>query len=333
MAIASGIYFISWIQSVSSFLWWILIYSFIGYFIHLIWAWTRGKHRKNYLEFFVVFIYKLSIYFSIALILIGYFIIHQIYLFPAQMPQHTLTNGDRTVIFQTMSHVASPNFYTWVQKSISKAKKNGFVLFFEGVKPWTPENKEAFDEALWINLSGDSYEILAHLYGLEAQDNNSFLWIENNKDYNIDLNLDEIMNIYSKIPQEQVTLSWSGEVSPSVYDVSEELLKSLSSLSKREVMLMRYFNQSLMNFMIKHPKVQETMLTLLKKEDIFTVILDDRNKHLVQNISLSKEKDIFVIYGLMHFDWVFKMLQELDSNWKIIKTDYFQVVFPASITT
>ncbi len=44
--------------------------------------------------------------------------------------------------------------------------------------------------------------MLASLYGVIAQDNQTLLHIENDKDYNVDLNLDEIMTLYHKKVQD-----------------------------------------------------------------------------------------------------------------------------------
>lgn len=231
-----------------------------------------------------------------------------------------------------MSHVASETFYESVREDIRKAKLSDYVLFFEWVRPWSPENKEKFDEALWVSLTPESYDILANLYGVVSQDNGSFLWIENNKNYNIDLNIDEIIEIYeAKISQ---NLDWQEytenekENNTPVYDIDKKALSSLGSLNPKELFILRYFNQSIMNFMIKHESVREFILSLIEREDIFSVILDERNKHLAKEIISSQENKIFVIYGLMHFEWVYEILQESWGNWEIISTKFTRAIEP-----
>jgi hypothetical protein len=51
------------------------------------------------------------------------------------MPFYTINNGKKTIKFQAMIHIGTVNFYKSVQKNIRESKKNGYVLFFEGVKP------------------------------------------------------------------------------------------------------------------------------------------------------------------------------------------------------
>jgi len=43
----------------------------------------------------------------------------------------------------------------------------------------------------------------------------------------------------------------------------------------------------------------------MEKEDIFSVILDERNKVVVKKITSSSEQKIFVMYGLKHFSGIF----------------------------
>jgi hypothetical protein len=56
-----------------------------------------------------------------------------------------------------------------------------------------------FDEALGINFTPTLYENFSRLYGLTFQDNNYFLELVNNYDFNIDLSIDEIIKFYEKI--------------------------------------------------------------------------------------------------------------------------------------
>lgn len=247
------------------------------------------------------------------------------------MPQYILKSDEKTLVFQGMSHVASEAFYQEVREDIRKAKENNYVLFFEGVRPGSKKNKEKFDQALWVSLTPETYEILANLYGVVSQDNESFLGIENNKDFNVDLDINQIVEIYeaktSENPKEEsMTQSGSQQENTTIYNIDDTALKSLEDLNPRELFIMRYFNQSIMNFMIKHASVRDFVLSLVGKEDIFSVILDERNKHLAKEIINSEETKIFIIYGLMHFEWVYEILLQSWENWEIISTKYSGVI-------
>lgn len=67
---------------------------------------------------------------------------------------------------------------------------------------------------------------------------------------------------------------------------------------------------------------------MIWKDDIFSVILDDRNLHLVKNIVESSEKKIFITYGMMHFEGVYELLKKSDPTWRIISQKEYQVIRP-----
>jgi len=74
-----------------------------------------------------------------------------------------------------VSHIASPSFYLHIRETLKEAKEEDFVLFFEGVRPGSEDNMEAFNQALGINFSDTLYENFSRLYGVVAQDNMMFL--------------------------------------------------------------------------------------------------------------------------------------------------------------
>lgn len=284
----------------------------------------------NLLEFFVLFLYKSAIYLSIFTLVFWLFFYYQNHIFPAKLPMYTLSNGTQTVVFQTMSHIGSEDFYQAVIKNIQKTKLSGAVLYYEWVGEWSEKNTQAFNTALGINFAPWLYDNFSKLYGVRAQDNSEFLNIVNNLDYNIDLNLDDVMELYRE-------KTWTGSQQKSwlladgkVHDLNEEVIQKLSTLSKEELVILRYINQGLLNFMIKHESLRNILISKLANQDIFSVILDGRNKHLAQEILVRKDKKIIVLYGLMHFEWVMNLLKLQDDSWEIINTHYEQIIIQGS---
>ncbi len=62
---------------------------------------------------------------------VGCFVVYHTMLAPATLPTFVISNGEKTIIFQTMSHVASESFYDTVGTNIREAKEGGFFLFYE----------------------------------------------------------------------------------------------------------------------------------------------------------------------------------------------------------
>ena len=56
-------------------------------------------------------------------------------------------------------------------------------------------------------------------------------------------------------------------------------------------------------------------------KDLFDVILGERNNVLSNEIIKSEYNNIYITYWLLHFDWVFKILQDNDPKWQIISVN------------
>lgn len=266
-------------------------------------------------------------YASIVLVILGGFIYYQNSISPAMMPQFTLSNGKQTIVFQAMSHIASGDFYNKVARDIRGYKQEWYVLYYEWVKPGSEENSTEFNQALWINFEPELYDNFSKLYWVVAQDNSDFLDLENNLDYNIDIDIDQIMKIY----REKTALSPNnGKKSflqnTQTQDMNALVINKLAELNEKQLTALRYINQSLLNFMIKQENLRDIIVEKVANRDLFSVILDSRNEHIAREIKARSDEEIVIIYGLMHFNWVFDLLQQQDPNWEITSTSYSQLI-------
>lgn len=90
-----------------------------------------------------------------------------------------------------------------------------------------------------------------------AQDNALFLGLENTKDYNIDLNLDEVMHLYyQKTGTSQKNISSANAPE----NMSLLLEQTIEQLSPTQLKALQYINQSLLNFIVKHDALRNTIL-------------------------------------------------------------------------
>ncbi len=316
-------YFVWGLPASVGFLWYVIFYFFIFYFFYWFIQKLRGKEIKKMSKAFERYIYKLSIFLTVLCVSIWWFVFYQNHINPATMPLYTISNGDSVVKFQTMSHIASQEFYDTVISEISDAKNNGYVLFYEWVTPWTEDNQEILDDVMWVEITPELYETFSIAYGVTHQNNEDFLGIVNDLDFNVDMDIDTIVDLYlEKIPPDQAQqyLSQESKETPTEPSVNQELLNTIAWLSDRQLLLMQNMNKSFLNFFIKHGWLREYIISQMNVQDLFYVILDERNEYLVEEIRNSEYKKIFVTYGLMHFDWVLELLQASDPNWKILET-------------
>lgn len=271
-------------------------------------------------DFVLYFLNRISIIIILIVWIIWIFTYYYNEISPAPMPEITISNWKKTVIFQAMSHIWTKNFYDSIIKNIIKNKNNWYVYFFEWVRPWTEENTQKFDKALWIKFDKTLYENFSKLYWVINQKNEDFLWLVNNLDFNVDLNLDEIIKQY------EINIEWSNKKTTKnqiPIDVTEQITEILLSLNDRQLKILVYINKSILNFIIKSTWFQELLTDNFTNKELFDVILNKRNSILSSSILNSKYNNIYVTYWLLHFKWVLELLQQSDDNWKIVWENYY----------
>jgi len=312
------IYNISWIWWLIKFIWSLIIYTLIFYLFHYIKAKITKKYLMYFNNFIEYFLNRVAIFLLFITVLLWWlsYISNEVY--PAPMPEYTITNWNKTVVFQAMSHIWTRNFYDTIIKNITDHKKEWWVYFFEWVKLWTEENNNKFNKALWINFDKDLYKNFSKLYWVTNQDNSEFLWLVNNLDFNVDLNMDEIIKSY----EEKIsTNSWITKQKIEIpIDINKQIVNTLTSLNPKELKIIVYINQAILNFIIQNKATQNFLTDNFTNIDLFDVILDKRNENLANSIIKSKYNNIYITYWLLHFEWVLKLLKENDKNWKIIET-------------
>jgi len=295
----------------------LLLYAHIFYVLHLVWKKIRRLPHTFYKDFLLRFFSRLAFLLTLIFLLFWGFCYYENEINPAVMPFYTLTDGEKTIYFQTMIHIGREDFYKEIEKNIREKKEDGAVLFYEGVKAWTKENMEKFDSALGVEFSRDLYENFSKLYGVTFQDNENFLGIVNNYDFNIDLSIDEIMTLY-----EEEVKNTQENIPEEVIDVNELLVDELAKINDRQLKVLVYINQAIMNTMIKNEDIQKNLLDSFWNTALFEVILHKRNALLAESIEKSKNEKIFITYGLLHFKWVLKLLQEKNPAWYIKEVQY-----------
>ena len=314
----SSLFYISWIISVLSSILTLIIYSLIAYSFYFWWKSFRKKEKSDYIKFLDYFLYKVSIWIFISIIFIWSFSYYKNEINPAKMPTFIISNWEKKIIFQAMSHIWSKNFYEQIKQNLIKAKKEWYVYYYEWVKDWTKKNKENFNKAIWIKFDPNLYKNFSKLYWVTHQDNSIYYNLVNNLDFNVDLTIDEIMKYYDKLENKNTKKSFLQN--EEVVDANAEIIKTLASLNNKELEILRYINKDLLNFIIASDATKNLVMDNFSNKDLFKIILDKRNDVLSDEIINSQHKKIYITYWLLHFKWVLKILQKNDKNWKIIET-------------
>ncbi|EKE27774.1 MAG: hypothetical protein ACD_3C00154G0017 [uncultured bacterium (gcode 4)] len=313
----------------SGLYWWLeflvscIIYAALFYCWHMLFSYFRKKERMTFKQFAPYFAYRISSLIVAIVLIFWLFIYYENKVEPARLPEFTVSNWKKTVVFQWMAHIWSDKFYKEVQENIKQKKKEGYVLFYEWVKPWTKENMDKFDKLLGVKFDKKTYVNLSKIYWLRAQNNADFLWIENELDFNVDIWMDEIISLYEK-KYWGVDMNKKNNITNNAEPVSVDKLidSAVSQMTPRELNFLIYVNRSIMNFIIKNENIQNTILAWSWQKNLFDIILDDRNKVIIDSIGKSEYQKIYITYWLMHFNGVWSWLQKLDPSWKLLSIKY-----------
>jgi len=305
-------FYLNWFFWVLSFLWTLFIYCSIAYGIYFWWKYLRKQIFIDYKSFAIWFLYKISLFTVILSSIIWIFAYYENEISPAPMPWYTLSNWNKEVVFQAMSHIWSKDFYNTIRKDLIDYKTASWVYFYEWVRPWSEKNKKDFNKAIWIKFDKWLYKKFSKLYGVEYQDNTIYYNLVNNLDFNVDLSIDDIMNLYNKDPQKTKSLT------PPI-DATKAITDSLTSLNDRELQILVYVNKAILNFIIKSDGLKDIITKNFANKKLFDVILGKRNEVISKTIIASEYKKIYITYWLLHFKWVFDLLKKNDPNWKIVK--------------
>jgi len=79
-------------------------------------------------------------------------------------------------------------------------------------------------------------------------------------------------------------------------DLNKQIINTLSNLNPKELKIIVYINQAILNFIIQNNTTQKFLTDNFTNTDLFDVILDKRNENLANSIIKSKYKKIYITY-------------------------------------
>lgn len=313
-------YYLNALAWVLEFILWIIMYSFIFYFFHIIWRKFRKKEKLLFEQFLQKFLLSISSLWLTVVFLLGFFWYYQTILHPLTLQQHTVSNWEKTLVFQEMIHIWSEQYYQKIVDEITQYKNKNYVYYFEWVRLGSEENSEKFNQALWIKFDENLYKNLAITYGLVNQDNHIFLNIVNDNDINVDQNIDEIIEKYETLKLEKniVDLESSEPI-----NLNNDIITMLAQLEWRELELLQFINKSMLTLLTKNDAFISAIQDNFWNKELLEIILEWRNKTVADTIINSEDTLIYATYWALHYKWVLKLLQENDSNWKVIESKNF----------
>lgn len=251
---------------------------------------------------------------------------------PSGIPQVTLTNGSKTVVFQGMVHVGSEPFYKSVVYDLEKALAEGYTLFYEGVQPSPGEGDDWFRD----NLAGggdlsDNYKMLSSVCGLQFQlDYFSLLSadmkVHPERHVTADVNTLDMKREYDRLVKIDPAFAAAVQKKPEAksdsaksgnFDPLDFLTAYARDGSRDQKNILGILCRGLINENIGAPSSDGALEP---------VILDFRNRNLVEQIITHSSQKIYITYGAAHLPGVLELLKSKDPKWKVVSTKWMRAV-------
>lgn len=299
------------------------------------WLWHRFVHRsvafvRSYLKVAVFFTFVLTTLIAAPV----YYLAVMTAVKPAIVPQVTLTDGKKTVVFQGMQHIGSEPFYKGIIYDLEKALSENFVIYYEGVIDSTPEGNAWFSQTLagGGDLSAN-YKSLAESCGLVFQ-----------LDYFQLLAPDMRAHPERHVTADVTTLQMKQEydrLMASDPEFARQNTKAKSDDADEDGTSGKFI-EGFINTQSNGTPGQKALagtlcrgvISLVMSHDaqagddspMEPVVLTYRNRMLAERIISDDNSKIYVTYGAAHLPGVIALLQQSDPNWRIVSEKWSRTI-------
>jgi len=246
---------------------------------------------------------------------------------PTAVPLATLSNGQKTVVFQGMQHVGSEDFYKSVVFDLEQALADGYTLFYEGVTPvdGRPDLSDWFNQTL-VGSKHDlsaGYQQMAEQCGLSFQLNyfdpiKADMAIHPSRHVTADANYLQMKTEYDRLLREEPGFAaamaaraakaeapQSGGADP--FTLFLGIVEGATPAQKR---LAGIVCRGVMGMAVSGALGENTDPTQ-------RVILDFRNRTLARFVDESTADKIYITYGAAHFPGFLAELQKRDPKFVV----------------
>ncbi len=274
-----------------------LLFSILGFF-------RQTSARIIVIKFTLMFMS----FFGILVMVFGVFVSYY-NTFPAKVSNITLSDGTGSVVFVSMSHIATPEFFSQQNTRIRSLASSWYTILMEWVHAGTPENHEKFDRYMGLHFTESLYSTLASITWLASQDVDIlYSGVSTGSLQSVDLSVDEIVSLIDPV---SAPLDWP------VIDLESELADMTGTLSKRDQYLLHFVSRWLLNWSLSHTHEIEWVLREGTMSPVFTVILQKRNDPIIEYIRTHPWQKIAVVYWALHFNGIYEWLQKISPQWHI----------------
>lgn len=286
----------------------------------------RRQHRRtSYLKAAIATLFTLTALLAAPL----YYLALQTALRPMTVPQATLSNGSKTVVFQGMMHVGSEGFYKSVIYDLEKALSDGDVIYYEGVVG-DPEGDAWFSETLagGGDLSAN-YQMLGDACGLQFQLNYFQLLRQDmaahpERHINADVTTADMMHEYQRLEASDPDFAQAVQAERASSKTDDatgggiaQIVNLLQDATPDQKSLVGTACRGWLTMTLSQRSAPSAL---------DPVILDFRNRKLSERISADTHQNIYITYGAGHLPGLLADLQADDPAWEIKSLKWLRTI-------
>lgn len=250
---------------------------------------------------------------------------------------YTLSNGDKTVVFQSMTHIGLPSFYQKVGEEMTEYRNDGYSIFLEGIghtddkklrkgDPKYDDVVQQYTKLVDSNRLPYAKKVLNTKYVMQYEAMPFYYAYD---DSYIDFTTDELKaSIEESLKQKKGNESDKEKIKELYSDTLGNHQDAYKKLLEDESSFILASNlDDFFLFTLIDDKIMPKVREFTNNPDLdVDVTMTARNKKISDAINSSVNKNIYIVYGARHFDGILKNLEKSDPKWAIINTSK-KVVF------
>lgn len=246
---------------------------------------------------------------------------------PLIVPQATLSNGSKTVVFQGMTHVGSEGFYKSVVYDLEKALTEDYVLYYEGVKG-DPAGDAWFNQTM--AGGGDlntNYQMLSDVCGLNFQLDYFGLLQADMKEHpdrhvSADVSTGDMMREYERLMQSdpEFAADQKPAAAPAAATTTEAAVPEQAGSGITGIIgFLQNGSPELRNIAgtVCRGFMTYSLTQASAPSQMDKVVLVYRNRALADRILSDSHQKIYITYGAGHLPGLLADLQAADPAWTI----------------
>jgi hypothetical protein len=310
----------------------------------LTWLLRRISERRRTERSFVAswLRYGLLTLFLLAILVAApiYFLIVYSTVRPMTVPQAILSNGPRTVVYQGMIHIGSEDFYKSVVYDLEAALADGYVLFYEGVQPGTPEANAWFKNLLGgggdlsanYKALGDACQLRFQLGYFDLLEKDRL--VHPDRHVTADVSNTQLMQEYerlratdpafAKAMDSQLAAAKATTTASGASGDIAGIVNWINNMSEGQRGLAGVVCRGYMAISLGGEK---------ERSEQDKLILDYRNRFLAGRILSDPHDKIYITYGSAHLPGVIALLQKADPRWQIKSVKWLRTNAPPDKVT